>query len=128
MASNLGFEDRLLFTGYRFDPERFYRIFDVYVLPSTREGFGVTIIEAMASGTPVVACRVRGPRDIITDGVDGILVKDRDPGELADAVNFFLEEPEARESYTQKARDKVSKDFDHKRMRSQLLAEYNRLT
>jgi len=128
MASNLGFEDRLIFTGYRFDPERFYRIFSAYTLPSTREGFGVTIIEAMASGTPVVACRVRGPRDIITDGIDGILVKDRDPGELADAVSFLLEEPEARESYTRKAHDKVSEDFDHKRMRSQLLAEYSRLT
>jgi len=128
MASSLGFEDRLIFTGYRLDPERFYRIFDVYTLPSTREGFGVTIIEAMASGTPVVACRVRGPRDIISDGIDGLLVKDRDAGELADAVTFFLEDQEAKDAYTEKARDKVCGDFDHKRMRSQLLAEYNRLT
>ena len=128
LASKRGLEGRLHFTGYRRDPERFYHAFTVYTLPSTREGFGVTLIEAMASKIPVVACRVRGPRDIVDDGLDGILVKDRDPRELADAVAFFLETPEAVRSYTERGRAKVSRDFDHKRMRSQLLAEYNRLT
>ena len=49
------------FTGYRHDPERFYRLFDVYVLPSTREGFGVTLIEGMATGIPVVAYASAAP-------------------------------------------------------------------
>jgi glycosyltransferase involved in cell wall biosynthesis len=123
-----GFADRLIFTGYRFDPERFYRAFDVYVLPSTREGFGVTLIEAMASGTPVIACRVRGPKDIVDDGRNGILVADRDPAELADAVAFYLEAPDAVENYTRRARRKVEKDFDHAAMRSRLYEEYRRLT
>jgi len=128
LASRLGMEGRLHFTGYRRDPERFYRIFTVYALPSTREGFGVTLIEAMASEVPVVACRVRGPRDIIDDGLDGILVADRDSSELADAVSFLLETPEAVRAYTERAREKVARDFNHKRMRSQLLNEYRRLT
>jgi glycosyltransferase involved in cell wall biosynthesis len=128
LASRLGMEGRLHFTGYRRDPERFYRIFTVYALPSTREGFGVTLIEAMASEVPVVACRVRGPRDIIDDGLDGILVADRDSSELADAVSFLLETPEAVRAYTERAREKVARDFNHKRMRSQLLNEYHRLT
>jgi glycosyltransferase involved in cell wall biosynthesis len=128
LASRLGMEGRLHFTGYRRDPERFYRIFNVYALPSTREGFGVTLIEAMASEVPAVACRVRGPRDIIDDGLDGILVNDRDSRELADAVAFLLETPEAARAYTERAREKVTRDFDHKRMRSQLLTEYRRLT
>lgn len=128
LASNLGLEGRLHFTGYRPDPERFYHILTVYTLPSTREGFGVTLIEAMASEVPVVACRVRGPQDIVDDGLDGILVKDRDPHELADAVAFFLETPEAVRSYAERALEKVARDFNHKRMRSQLLTEYRRLT
>jgi glycosyltransferase involved in cell wall biosynthesis len=123
-----GFAERLIFTGYRFDPERFYRIFDAYVLPSTREGFGVTLIEAMATGVPVVACRVRGPRDIIDDGLDGILVGDRDAIELADAIAFYLAAPEAVTNYTQRAREKVERDFDHATMRSKLYEEYRRLT
>ncbi|MDD3719126.1 MAG: glycosyltransferase family 4 protein [Actinomycetota bacterium] len=123
-----GLSDRLLFTGYRHDPERFYRLFDVYVLPSTREGFGVTLIEGMATGIPVVACRVRGPREIIDDGVNGILVADRDPAALADAVAFCLEAPEAVGNYTRRAREKVEREFDHAIMRSSLYEEYRRLT
>ncbi len=120
--------DRIIFTAYRFDPERFYRIFDVYVLPSSREGFGVTLIEAMATGVPLVACRVRGPKDIIEDGQDGILISDRDPVELAEAVGFYLDAPEAVANYTQRARKKVARDFDHTTMRDQLYQEYRRLT
>ncbi|NPV58036.1 MAG: glycosyltransferase [Actinobacteria bacterium] len=118
------FANRLFFTGYRFDPERFYRMFDIYVLPSTREGFGVTLIEAMASGVPVIACDVRGPREIVEDGRDGILVPDRDPVALADAISFYLQAPQAVENYTRRARRKVEREFDHARMRAQLLQAY----
>lgn len=128
LAGDLGLGGHLIFTGYRFDPERFYRIFDLYVLPSSREGFGVTIIEAMATGTPVVACRVRGPREIVSDGYNGILVLDRDPEQLSDALLFLLETPEAARSYAERALEKAARDFDHKDMRSRLLSEYRRLT
>ncbi|MEW6553684.1 MAG: glycosyltransferase family 4 protein [Actinomycetota bacterium] len=118
---------RIIFTGYRSDPERFYRIFDIYVLPSSREGFGVTLIEAMATGVPLVACRVRGPRDIVEDGKDGILVEDRDPVELAEAVSFYLDAPEAVAKYTGRARKKVAREFDHAVMRDKIYGEYLRL-
>jgi len=124
LAARLGLEDRLHMTGHRLDPERFYRVFDLYVLPTTREGFGVTLIEAMASGVPVIACRVRGPREIIEDGLDGILVRDRDPQELAEAMAFLLETPEAASSYTQRALEKVRREFDHALMCSRLLSAY----
>jgi glycosyltransferase involved in cell wall biosynthesis len=127
-ATEVGLAGRLLFTGHRLDPERFYRMFDVYVLPSTREGFGVTLIEAMATGVPVIACRVRVPREIVEDGRDGILVEDRDPDALAEAIYFYLQAPEAVESYTRRARRKVEREFDHARMRAQLYEEYRRLT
>lgn len=124
IASRLGLEDRLVLTGHRNDPERFHRLFDVYVLPSSREGFGVTLIEAMASGTPVIACRVRGPREIIDDGLDGILVRDGDPEELADAISFLLETPEAARKYAERAISKVSREFDQKSMYTKLLSAY----
>ncbi len=124
LASRLGLEGRLHLTGYRQDPERFHRLCDVYVHPSSREGFGVSIIEAMASGVPVVASRVRGPREIIDDGLDGILVRDRDAEELAAAVSFFLETPEAARSYVQRALEKVKREFDHRDMVRKLLSAY----
>jgi glycosyltransferase involved in cell wall biosynthesis len=126
MAAELGLSGRITFTGYRFDPERFYRIFDIYVLPTTREGFGVTLIEAMASSTPLIACRVRGPKEIISDGAEGILIKDRDPEELFQAIEFLLKNPEAVERYITKARKKVSKEFDQKKILPVLLEQYER--
>lgn len=124
LASRLGMEDRLILTGFRRDPERLHRLLDLYVLPSSREGFGVTVIEAMASGTPVIACRVRGPREIIDDGLDGLLVKDRDPEELADAISFLLETPEAARAYTERALSKVRREFSQKSMISKLFSAY----
>jgi glycosyltransferase involved in cell wall biosynthesis len=126
LAAEHGLGGRISFTGYRFDPERFYRIFDIYVLPTTREGFGVTLIEAMASSTPLIACRVRGPKEIIEDGREGTLIKDRDPEELAEAIEFLLQNPEAAERYTHKARKKVTKEFDQKKVLPALLEEYKR--
>lgn len=123
-ASRLGLGDRLILTGHRTDPERLHRLFDLYVLPSSREGFGVTLIEAMASGTPVIACRVRGPREIIDDGLDGILVRDGDPEELADAISFLLETPEAARRYAERALAKVSREFTQKSMHAKLLSAY----
>lgn len=128
LAAERGLEGRLTFTGYRFDPERFYRILDVYVLPSSREGFGVTLIEAMASGVPVVACRVRGPREIVCDGEDGILVRDRDPEELAGAIALYLENPSTAASHAERARRKVLREFRLEKMHQALLSEYLRLT
>ena len=84
----------------------------------------MTLIEAMASGVPVIACDVRGPREIVEDGRDGILVPDRDPAALAEAISFYLQAPQAVENYTRRARRKVEREFDHARMRAQLLQAY----
>jgi glycosyltransferase involved in cell wall biosynthesis len=123
VAEEVGLGGRVCFTGYRFDPERLYRMFDVYVLPTTREGFGVTLIEAMASSAPVVACDVRGPREVVGER-EGILVKDRDPEELARAIAFLLDNPEAAERYTQRARKKVTKEFNQQKILPALLDQY----
>ena len=59
---------------------------DVLVLPSEAEGFGLVLIEAMAAGVPVVATDVDGIRDVVTSGVDGLLVPPRDPAAMAAAI------------------------------------------
>ena len=112
LAERLGVADRVVFAGYRRDIERFYRIFDVYAHPSLREGFGVPVIEAMASEVPVVASRVRGPREIISDGINGTLVKPGDTPELADAIAFYLEEPEAVSNHCSRGLEEVREHYD----------------
>lgn len=126
-AEEMGAGGRVVFAGYRRDVERFYGLFDVYAHPSLREGFGVPIIEAMSSGVPVVACRIRGPREIISDGINGTLVEPGDVAELADAVAFYLEEPEAVENHTARARGDVHRYYRLNKMHNSLIALYKRM-
>jgi len=72
------YKDRVLFTGYKKGQELvdLLSVSDVFVLPSKTDTFGLTIVEAMACGLPVAAYNVQGPRDIISDGVDGFLGDD----------------------------------------------------
>lgn len=65
LAQSLGVGDRVVLTGYRTDVADFYKMADVFLFPSFREGLPVAVMEAMASGLPVVATRIRGSSDLV---------------------------------------------------------------
>jgi glycosyltransferase involved in cell wall biosynthesis len=77
-AHELGIARSCYFVGYQEDIAGYYRLFDAFLLPSVNEGTPVSAIEALASGTPVVANRVGGVPDVVRDGVDGFLVEHGD--------------------------------------------------
>lgn len=86
-----------------------FRESSISVLSSRFEGFGLVIVEAMACGLPVVAFTCHcGPRDIITDGKDGILVPDGDIAGLADGINRLIEDEELRKKMGKEARRRAS--------------------
>jgi len=76
--------------------KKIYGLSNVFVLPSLLEGFGLTLLEAMAAGKPIVALNVGGIPEIVKDGVNGKLV-DKKPTELASALKFFIENPDIAE-------------------------------
>lgn len=79
---------RVTFTGQlsHEDVLRYLRAADIYVLSSRTEGLSHTLLEALAVGTPSVASRVGGNPEVVTDGIDGLLVPPDNPAALADAV------------------------------------------
>jgi glycosyltransferase involved in cell wall biosynthesis len=89
--------ERVVFTGRRDDVAAITGELDIAVLPSLREAQGISILEAMARRRPVVASAVGGIPEVLTDGVDGILVPPADPAALADALARLSRSPSLRE-------------------------------
>jgi glycosyltransferase involved in cell wall biosynthesis len=96
LAHDLGIARASYFVGYQSDVAGYYRLFDAFVLPSVNEGTPVSAIEALASGTPVVANRVGGVPDVVSDGVDGFLVEPGDVEGAADRLAELASDPELR--------------------------------
>jgi glycosyltransferase involved in cell wall biosynthesis len=90
IAKRMKILHRVVFTGRRDDIPAVTAAFDVAVLPSYREAQGLTILEAMAMSRPVVASKVGGIPEMITDGVTGLLVPPKDPEALAAAIVRLL--------------------------------------
>lgn len=96
-AARLKISDRVHFLGYRRDIASLLHASDVFVFPSYREGLPVALIEAMASGLPCVASRIRGNVDLIEDGVNGFLCDPRNALEFAEKIALLANNAELRE-------------------------------
>jgi glycosyltransferase involved in cell wall biosynthesis len=93
LAHHLGIARACYFVGYQPEVAGFYRLFDAFLLPSVNEGTPVSAIEALASGTPVVATRVGGVPDVVRDGVDGYLFEPGDVEAAADRLRALAADP-----------------------------------
>jgi glycosyltransferase involved in cell wall biosynthesis len=120
-------EAGIRFLGYREDPERLYPAFDVFVLASWREGFPRAAMEASACGTPVVATDIRGCRQVVDDGITGLLVPANDPAALADAITTVLADPARRKAMGTAAIRRAEQEFDQQRCIDRTLAAYELL-
>jgi glycosyltransferase involved in cell wall biosynthesis len=114
ITRRLGISDAVIFAG---TPDTsilpiYYRAADVFVLPSFQEGFGIVILEAMASGTPVIASRIRGITDAIRDGTNGILVPPGDERRLADKIIEFFNDDATRVALAEQGRATAFGQYD----------------
>jgi phosphatidylinositol alpha-mannosyltransferase len=106
-----GWQD-VVFTGYVSDEEkpRYFASAQVFCAPAIGgESLGIVLLEAMASGTPIVASDIKGYATVINQGVDGLLTTPRQPDELAGAICHLLDNETLRQQFIQaglvKARD-----------------------
>ncbi len=117
----------IVFAGYQRETARFYRAFDLFVLPSLWEGLPVSLIEAMASGCAVIATRVGGSPELVEQGVSGMLVEPKDPSELAEAIRVLLTDRAKREAMGRAARERVEREFSAQRMVGRTVELYRQL-
>jgi len=89
----------------------YYNLLDIVVFPSRRDGLPNALLEAMACARPVVAAAVGGIPDVITDGVDGVLVPPRDEEALVKALLALLSDPARRRALGEAARRKVLREY-----------------
>lgn len=90
IAKELGIEDRVIFAGYRMDVYNFYKMADLFLFPSFREGLPVAVMEAMASGLPVIATKIRGNLDLIS-GEDVKLLNPMDVVGFSEEIKKYLQ-------------------------------------
>jgi glycosyltransferase involved in cell wall biosynthesis len=111
LAEGLGVAERVRFLGWRTDPSALYRAADVCVFPSRYEPLGNVVIQAWAHGLPVVAAESQGPKALIRQDDDGLLVPIDDPEALADAVGQLLDAPARRASLAAEGLKRVAAEF-----------------
>lgn len=117
----------VVFTGGRDDVEQLYHGFDIFVLPSYREGFPRSAMEAAASAVPVVATDIRGCRQAVDHGVTGLLVPVHDAEALAAAIGELAGDASRRGAMGRAARAKAEAQFDDRVVVETTLAVYERL-
>lgn len=114
-------EDGVRFLGMRDNVDEWYAAMDVFVLASHREGFPRAAMEAAAMGKPVIATDIRGCREVVDDGVTGVLVPKLDPAALRAAIDSLAGDPGKREQMGVAARAKAGQDFDERRVVERVL-------
>jgi glycosyltransferase involved in cell wall biosynthesis len=119
-------EDIYLF-GQQFEPEKFMIHFDILLLPTKREGFGLVGAEANALKIPVVGYDIAGFRDAVVNKQTGLLVDFENTDKLLEAVWFYFNNPLLKKEHGENGRKRVVRDFDPKLIWESLYDEYKKL-
>ena len=117
-------EAGVLFLGMRDDVERLYRAMDLFVLPSHREGFPRAAMEAAAMGLPVVASDIRGCREVVVTGENGLLFPMADVAALTEAIQHLGSDRYLRSKMGKAAGERARSHFDERRVVDTVMKMY----
>ena len=105
---------------------RYLKNFDIFVLPSIKEGLPYVILEAGLAGLPVVASQVGGIPEIIKDGENGLLVPPKNPEALAEAIKKLIADKNMREKLAENLRQKITQEFSLEKMLNATIKVYEK--
>jgi len=119
-----GLGERFTFTGFTKDVAMQLRKMTIFTLPSYREGFPRSVLEAMSCGLPVIATAIRGCREAVVDGETGLIVPPRDSEALARAVLALLDDSERAHEMGKKGRQRAVELFDQELVKKRFLTVF----
>jgi glycosyltransferase involved in cell wall biosynthesis len=114
LVKRLDLEGSIAFVGSvsRVEVAKILAKSSIFAFPSLKEGLPISVLEAMACGTPIVGSAIPGIRDVISNGQDGILVPPESQEQLANAILTLLNDPKLRKRMGQKARQTVTMKYN----------------
>jgi len=125
-AREMGIGEFCRFMGQRDDIPRLMTALNVYCLPSYREGYPRSVMEANAMGLPAIVTDIRGNREAVLEGVNGLIVPVRDAAALAAGMIRLFEDDALREALSTGARRRAEQEFDEQRICRAVLGVYRR--
>ena len=127
LASDQNLVNKVRFAGFADDVPPLIQLMDIFVLASYREGMPRSIIEAMATGKPIVATDIRGSREEVIDGVTGFLVPVRDAPALANRIEALVKDPKLRRELGLAGRLRAESLFDETKVNERLIGRIDKL-
>ncbi|MBU2524167.1 glycosyltransferase family 4 protein [Patescibacteria group bacterium] len=117
----------IFFTGFQRNVPQHLQLFDIFVLPSLFEGLPVSVLEAFASGTAVVATKVSGTPEVVHDGINGFLVEPKNAKQLAEKLQILINDPILRKKFGENGKNLVKSQFSAELMVKKTEDVYSKL-
>jgi glycosyltransferase involved in cell wall biosynthesis len=128
LISKYGLEERIHFLGHLKDPLPYYRLFDVFVLPSGEpEPFGGVIMEAMSLGLPVIGSNAGGTTEQVADGWNGYLFENKNAADLAQKLELFLDGNEKLKLFGSRSIKRIEENFSLEIHKEKILRLYDEI-
>ena len=118
-------EQNIYLIGYLDQASEYLKAFNLFVLPSVKEGLPYAILEAGQASLPVIASAIGGIPEIIDDMKSGVLIQSKNSRELAHAISFMIEHPIERKQYGATLKERVATKFSMERMTSSIEELYS---
>jgi L-malate glycosyltransferase len=127
LVVRLGIAERVRFLGWQDDIVSCLQSWDIYASPSIAEGLGVSVLEAMAVGLPVVASAAGGLTEVVDDGITGFIVSPSNADSLAEALGRLARDADLRHRMGRAGLERVREKFSDARMVAEIESIYDLL-
>jgi len=126
LSKRLKINNKIIFLGEKNEDEiiKLLNITDIFVNPSYSEGMPTTVLEAGAVGIPVIATGVGGTKEIIINNSTGILIEQKNPSQVKEAIEFFIKNKKKKEEFARNLNNLIKKDYNYNNMINKFVEVY----